>query len=94
MVGVDDLASLAARRLWERLSDGTYPVTVKDLVLLLKLAHEFEQDAGRPDPRWSASVSALLWLARRHLGSNWEAFAADVRADPLLLAMWPRPDRG
>ena len=60
----------------------------------MRLAHEIEQDASRPDPRWSASVSDLLWLARRHLGSNWAAFAADVRADPLLLAMWPRPDRG
>ena len=89
-----DLASLASRRLWERLESGAITVSVKDAATLMRLAAEFERDARRPDPRWSASMRELLWVARRHLGSNWEAFAADVRANQHLAAMWgPPPQR-
>ena len=90
---VDDLARLAAQRLWERLEAGTLAVNIRDLVALMRLAAEFEQDARRPDPRWEATLAELLWLARRHLGSNWEAFAADVRANQQLAAMWGPPRR-
>ena len=68
-------------------------VNIRDLVALMRLAAEFEQDARRPDPRWDATLAELLWLARRHLGSNWEAFAADVRANQQLAAMWGPPRR-
>ena len=90
---VDDLARLASRRLWEALDAGTLAVTPRDAVALLRLAREAGRDSA-PDPRWSASMRELLWVARRHLGSNWEAFAADVRANQHLAAMWgPPPQR-
>ena len=88
-----DLARLAAQRVWERLEAGTSAVNIRDLVALMRLTAEFEQDARRPDPRWEATLAELLWLARRHLGSNWEAFAADVRANQQLAAMWGPPRR-
>ena len=67
---MDDLARLAAQRVWERLEAGTLAVNIRDLVALMRLAAEFEQDAGRPDPRWEATLAELLWLARRHLGEQ------------------------
>jgi len=94
VVTVDDMTRLAVQRLWERLESGTITVSVSDVAALLRLQRETRQDSSRPDPRWAASVTELLWIARKYVGDSWPEFASDVRKDPLLLAMWPRPDRG
>ena len=56
---VDDLARLAVRRLWERLSDGACPVSPRDAVALLRLAAESGPGAV-PDARWEATVKRTL----------------------------------
>ena len=92
--GLDDLAQLASRRLWEALSAGTAAVSVRDVAALLRLAHEAGREqpaAGHPDERWQAAVRELLWLARSHLRDGWPAFAADVRASAGLATMWGPP---
>lgn len=98
--GLDDLAALALRRLWERLEAGA-AVSAHDVVALLKLAREIEHDAASQgagnDARWQATLQETLWLARRHLGEGWKPFAADLRASGALNLLWgpppPRPDR-
>ena len=60
----------------------------RDAVALLRLAHE----TGHGDAaRWEATLSEVLWLARRHLGEGWESFAADLRASQGLQALWGAP---
>lgn len=88
-----DLASLAMRRLWERLEACTIAVSPADAAALIRLAREIktEPDAGRSDERWRAAVREILWLARSHLRDGWSAFAADVRASAALAAMWGPP---
>ena len=94
MVSPGDLAQLAARRLWERLESGAVCVTPRDAATLIRLAHETERDRAAPDPRWAATLSQLLWTAKRHLGADgWQRFAADLRSDEMLLGLWPRPGR-
>ena len=90
---LDDVASLAMRRLWERLESGVCSVSPADVAALVRLAREIktEPDAGRSDERWRAAVRELLWLARSHLRDGWPAFAADVRASAALAAMWGPP---
>ena len=80
-----DLARLASRRVWEALSAGTITPTVRDAAVLMRLGAETDRDRAAPDPRWAATTRQLLWLCRKHLGDRWPQFAADVRADPLLL---------
>lgn len=91
--GVDDLARLAARRLWEALERSAVQVSARDVTALLRLAHETgrERAPGRSDEAWQASVRQLLWLARSHLGTNWPAFVRDVRTDRHLLTLWGDP---
>ena len=89
-----DLARLASRRVWEALEAGILTVNIRDLVALMRLAAEFERDASRPDPKWQASLAEVLWTARHYLGDDWPRFAADLRSNPALLAMWPRPGPG
>jgi hypothetical protein len=90
---LDDVASLAVRRLWERLESGVCSVSPADVAALVRLAREIktEPDAGRSDERWQAAVREILWLARSHLRDGWPAFAADVRASAGLAAMWGPP---
>jgi hypothetical protein len=33
----------------------------------------------------------VLWIARRHLGTRWAEFVADVRSNETLLALMPPP---
>lgn len=88
------LARLAAQRVWERLEAGTITVSIRDAATLMRLAAEVEHDRALVERDAAlALVAELLWLARRHLGSNWEAFAADVRANQQLAAMWGPPRR-
>jgi hypothetical protein len=96
--GVADLASLALRSAYERLEAGA-AVSLHDVAGLLRLQREIEREAAGQDAgsagRWRATLREVLWLARRHLGDGWAAFAADVRASGDLAAMWgppsPRP---
>ena len=89
---VGDVAVLALRRAYERLESGA-AVSVQDVVALLKLAREAERDSAGAGSaaRWQATLQEVLWLARRHLGDGWAAFAADVRASGDLAAMWGPP---
>jgi hypothetical protein len=92
-----DLAVLALRRAYERVEAGA-AVSAHDVVALLKLAREIERDAASQDAgndaRWQATLKEVLWLARRHLGEGWKPFAADLRANQQLAAMWgPPPQR-
>ena len=92
------MASLALRRLWERLEAGTCPVRPADVVMLMRLAREVERerDSVVPDPRWTATIRELLWLVRSHLRDGWPQFAADVRSSETLKGLWgdPRPGPG
>ena len=74
---LDDVASLAMRRLWERLEAGTIAVSPADAAALVRLAREIKTEpyAGRSDERWQAAVREILWLARSHLRDGWPAFA-------------------
>jgi hypothetical protein len=91
-----DLAALALRRCYERVEAGA-AVSAHDVVALLKLAREIERDAAsqgaEDDARWQATLREVLWLARSHLGEGWKPFAADVRANQQLAAMWGPPRR-
>jgi hypothetical protein len=94
---MDDLAALVVRRCYERLEAGA-AVSAHDVVALLKLAREIEHDAARQDAgndaRWQATLREVLWLARRHLRDGWSAFAADIRANEHLAAIWgPSPHK-
>ena len=98
--GVADLASLALRRAFERVESGG-AVSLHDVVALLRLQREIEHDAAGKDvgtdARWQATLSEVLWLARRHLGDGWKPFAADLRASGAISFLWgpppPRPAR-
>ena len=98
--GIVDLTSLALRRAFERLESGG-AVSLHDVAGLLRLQREIEREAARQDTgsvdQWRATLTEVLWLARRHLGDGWAAFAADVHASGDLAAMWgpppPRPAR-
>ena len=94
MIGVDDLAALASRRLWERLESGTVTVSPADVVALLKLQHEAGPGTVS-DAKWQAALRETLWLARSRLGGEWEPFVADLRASGALSLLWgPPPPRG
>jgi hypothetical protein len=90
------LAALALWRAHERVEAGA-AVSAQDVVALLKLAREIEREAAGQaagtTARWQATVRELLRAARRHPGEHWEPFAADIRANQQLAAMWrpPRP---
>jgi hypothetical protein len=92
-----DLARLALRRAYERVLDGEAEVSLRDAAALLRLQREIDREAAGQEAgttaRWEATLREVLWAARRHLGSNWEAFAADVRANQQLAAMWGPPRR-
>ena len=95
--GFADLASLALRRAFERLEPGAPSVSVHNVVPLLSLQRDIERDAACQDAgsavRWQATLSEVLWLARRHLGDGWKPFAADLRASATLQSMWGAPRR-
>lgn len=95
---VGDVAALALRRAYERLESGA-TVSVQDVVALLKLAREVERDSAGAGSaaRWERTLSEVLWVARRHLGDQWPAFAADIRGSDVLSFLHgpppPRPAR-
>ena len=92
-----DLARLALRRAYERVLDGEAEVTVRDAVALLRLQREIDREAALQaagtTAQWEATLREVLWAARRHLGEHWEPFAADIRANQQLAAMWGPPRR-
>jgi hypothetical protein len=76
-------------------------VTLRDAAALLKLQREIDREASPQAEgtiaQWEATMREVLWAARRHLGEHWAPFAADLRANPHLAAMWgppPERDRG
>jgi hypothetical protein len=92
---VGDVAALALRRAYERLESGA-TISVQDVVALLKLAREVERDSAGAGSaaRWERTLSEVLWVARRHLGDQWPAFAADIRgSDVLSFLHGPPPPR-
>jgi hypothetical protein len=92
-----DLARLVLRRAYERVLDGEAEATLRDAAALLRLQRELDREAARQAAgtiaQWQATMREVLWLARRHLGEHWEPFAADIRANQHLAAMWGPPPR-
>lgn len=91
------LAALTLQRAYETLADGGSETSVRDAVTILKLQREIERDeAGRElqgtVAAWQQALQEVLWIARRHLGTGWAGFVADVRSNDTLLALMP-PDR-
>jgi hypothetical protein len=91
-----DLASLTLQRAYESLADGGSETSVRDAVTILKLQREIERDeAGRElagtVEAWQKALQEVLWIARRHLGTRWAEFVADVRSNETLLALMPPP---
>ncbi|MGH7869865.1 MAG: hypothetical protein ACREP9_20085, partial [Candidatus Dormibacteraceae bacterium] len=83
------LLRLTLQRAYERVTDGSQEVGVRDAVALLKIKRELERDAAEEGQQataeqWQAALTRLLWIARRHLGKNWAAFATDVRSDEMI----------
>jgi hypothetical protein len=79
--------------------DGEAEVTLRDVTALLRLQREIDRQASGQaagtTAQWQATLREVLWAARRHLGEHWEPFAADIRANQHLAAMWgPPPQRG
>jgi hypothetical protein len=96
---VDDLVRLAVQRAYQRVLDGEAEVTLRDVTALLRLQREIDRQASGQaagtTAQWQATLREVLWAARRHLGEHWEPFAADIRANQHLAAMWgPPPQRG
>lgn len=90
-----DLARLTLQRAYEGLADGDAEVSVRDAVMILRLKREIDRDeqaraAQGSVEQWQAAMTELLWVARKHLGSHWAAFAADVRGSETLRAIMPR----
>lgn len=91
-----DLATLALQRAYETLQDGGSETSIRDAITALKLQREIERDeAGRElqgtVEAWQQALQEVLWIARRHLGTRWAEFAADVRSNDTLLALMPPP---
>ena len=72
-------------------------MTLRDAAALLRLQREIDREAdgqaAGTTARWEATLREVLWAARRHLGERWEPFAADIRANEHLAAMWGPPRR-
>jgi hypothetical protein len=96
---LDDLVSLATRRLWEALAAGTTPVvTARDVAALARLQLLIRQDErdrvpARSDEQWKLATKELLWIARGHLGDRWPDFVTDVRASQALRDLCGPPGR-
>ena len=88
-----DVASLALRRVWERLESGALAITPCDVAALVRLQRETERERapGYSDERWRATLRELLWLIRSPQRDDWPAFVRDVRASRALQDLWPRP---
>lgn len=89
---VDDLADLVLRRCYEGLQSGASDVPVRDVVAILRLAHEIEHDAAlaerdaarRQMEEWRQEFKSGLWAVRsvllRQYGQDaWAAFSAEIR---------------
>ena len=85
--GVADVAGLALRRCYEGLQSGRSAVSVRDAVVLVRLAHEIEHDAAlaerdaarRQMEEWRQEFKSGLWAVRsvllRQYGQDaWAAF--------------------
>jgi hypothetical protein len=88
------LAALTLQRAYETLADGSSETSVRDAVTILKLQREIERDEAGQELRgnieaWQQVTRELLWLARKHLGTRWPEFIADVRSSETLRAIMP-----
>lgn len=89
-----DLTSLlriTLQRAYERVTDGEQEVSVRDAVALLKIKREIERDqalAGQQATadQWQQATIQILWIARKHLGKSWAAFADEIRNDQAIRA--------
>jgi hypothetical protein len=92
-----DLARLTLQRAYAALADGSEDAgaQVRDAVAVLRLQREIDKDAQARQmqgtvEQWQRALQEVLWLARKHMGPNWAAFAADIRGNETLLAIMPR----
>ena len=89
---VADVAGLALRRCYEGLQSGRPAVSVRDAVVLVRLAHEIEHDAAlaerdaarRQMEEWRQEFKSGLWAVRsvlvRQYGQDaWAAFSAELK---------------
>lgn len=85
------MAGLALRRCYERLQFGQPAVSVRDAVVLVRLAHKIEHDAAmaerdaarRQIEQWRQELKSGLWAVRSVLVSQygpdaWAAFSAEL----------------
>jgi hypothetical protein len=88
--GIADLASLAVRRLWDRVEAGHASVSLQDAAALLRLARQIERDdaaAAAAGTRARAEMfrkglASTLWMAKRHIDpARWRAFMDDFRRE-------------
>jgi hypothetical protein len=95
-VELEDVARLSLQRVYERIQSGDAEIAPRDAVALIKLYREIaREESGREAAssiaQWEAAAREILWIARRHLGTQWKAFVADLRASETLRAIMP-PD--
>ena len=85
---IADLGSLALRRCYEGLQSGASAVSVRDVVAVLRLAHEIEHDAAlaerdaarRQMEEWQHGLQLIRdAVVRQHRQAAWLAIAAEVR---------------
>jgi hypothetical protein len=92
-----DLVRLAVQRAYQRVLDGEAEVSLRDAAALLRLQREIDREAAGQaagtTAQWEATLREVLWAARRHLGDHWAPFAADIRANQHLAAMWGPPPK-
>jgi hypothetical protein len=102
--GIADLASLAMRRLWERLEAGEASVSLQDAAALVRLAREIKRDdavaaaaaARARAEMFQKGLSSTLWTAKRHIDpARWRAFMDDLRreCEPFAPRDTPSPGR-
>ena len=88
-----DLARLAVRRAYQALQDGG-EANIRDAVAILRLQleidrHEVARQLAGSAEQWQAATRELLWIARKHLGTRWPDFVADLRSSETLRAIMP-----
>jgi hypothetical protein len=94
-VSAADLTRLTLQKAYQNLQDGGSEASVRDAATMLKLIRDLERDDQARQlqgsiEQWQAAMTELLWIARKHLGTHWAAFAADVRSSETLKAIMPR----
>jgi hypothetical protein len=92
-VEIADLARLTVQRAYEGLQDGDDSL-MRHAVAVTRLRREIDKDEQARQTQgtieqWQSAMTEVLWIARKHLGGHWAAFAADIRSSEKLRAIMP-----